>query len=164
MSQTSKSKSVLLVLERKETMKPRTLNLYENRIFRRHSWPCSPYFRVTMCLARNPQMGAATLGLDLPLRRSPDSCSSRSAPEGRHVLEGNDCSTAVAVYLLQPLLLIFGMPSEWTMKTLGFRTEMQCRNVTVQQRVLINKTAFECPLCIYPEYSFFYFSMHVPLL
>ena len=80
------------------------------------------------------------------------------------MLEGNDCSTAVAVYLLQPLLLIFGMPSEWTMKTLGFRTEMQCRNVTVQQRVLINKTAFECPLCIYPEYSFFYFSMHVPLL
>lgn len=63
-----------------------------------------------MCLARNPQMGAATPGLDLPLRRSPDSCSSRSAVEGRHVLEGNDCTTEVAGRLsLAALLLIFGL-------------------------------------------------------
>ena len=55
-------------------------------------------------------MGAATPGLDLPLRRSSDSCSSRSAPEGRHVLEGNDCTTVVAVSLsAAALLLIFGL-------------------------------------------------------
>jgi len=137
--QTSKSKSVLLVLEGNQTMKPRTLNLNQNRIFRTHPWPCSPYFRVTMCLARNPQMGAATPGLDLPLRRSPDSCSSRSAPEGRHMLEGNVCTTEVAVYQLQPLLLIFGVPAEWTMKTFGFRTETQCSDVRAAPRALIIK-------------------------
>lgn len=153
MSLTSKSKSVLLVLEGNQTMKPRTLNLYENRIFRTHPWPCSPYFRVTMCLARNPQMDAATPGLDLPLRRSPGSCSSRSSPEGRHMLEGNVCTTEVAVYQRQPLLLIFGMPSEWTRKTLGFRTEIQFRNLTAAQRVLIFKTILECPLNTHPEHS-----------
>jgi len=56
------------------------------------------------------------------------------------MLEGNDCTTEVAVYLLQPLVLILGVSSEWTMKTLGFRTEIQCRNVTAAQRVLIIKT------------------------
>jgi len=106
-----------------------------------------------MCLARNPQMGAATPGLNLPLRRSPDSCSSRSAPEGRHVLEGNVCRTEVAVYLPQALLLIFGVPSKWTRKTLGFRTEILCKNFRAAQRVLIIKVIFRCPLNIHPEQS-----------
>ena len=69
------------------------------------------------------------------------------------MLEGNVCTTEVAVYLRQPLLLIFGMPSKWTMKTLVFRTEIQCRNVRAAQRTLIIKTIFECPLNIHSEHS-----------
>jgi hypothetical protein len=69
------------------------------------------------------------------------------------MLEGNVCTPAVAVYLLQALFLIFGVPSEWIMKTLGFRTEIQCRNVKAAQRVLIIKTKLECLLNIGPELS-----------
>jgi len=69
------------------------------------------------------------------------------------MLEGNVCTTEVAVYLLQPLLFIFGVPAEWTMKTAGFRTEIQCSDVRAAQRVLIIKTIFECPLNIHPELS-----------
>lgn len=69
------------------------------------------------------------------------------------MLEGNVCTTEVAVNLRQPLLLIFGVPSEWTMKTLVFRTEIQCRNVRAAQRHLIIKTIFEYPLKTQPEHS-----------